>query len=956
MSAEELQTDEVMDWVASSVDKEEWESLTESSTGATDGDESTTSWNQPSTSRDTTFTSYLGTQTGNESRPEGFEPTQARPKPRERGIADNFHDYYDYFDNAIHSNEQTNTVDQSEIRLQQTLDLVDIKQEPVSDDHPGNSCYGDIWHGNQTESSLTSQEQDESITFTIKPEPPDEADFLDVAQDFSLSCEVDQNNERTLVLSRESSIGETDTSRPTDLSVGLEGYLSDNDSNDSFVDIPFSQGISVTGSDNVYYSIRNDTKQDKAVQTCTVVGLKDMNTKKCLNCKRLKKLKKATGNNACTQTWPTREDRQAAKETDLYQINKDLEKKNNILNGQLKYLKRKVNVLMAKPTDQQTGNDTNLLKDQLESANNTIEAANSTIVELLKDLGFANVVIEKLEKTLQSANDMIEELQKVIVRLLPKDIPYFADCNVNRPQMLASKMKGVQHVIRLMFIYGLIPRLPPEQVDVQVIPHDFFEVVFTAMEELFKRNHPNIVYKLATAICLKKDDGTPVVDLDRMPYALVEGHILAILGVYNRVVKYQDGYKKWVETQNAWFGEHWHNLFKGPGCRLAPGEEVASMSQPSDDGAGVVIGIKHGRMYAHKLSDKDATEEKTSEDSVENARKHDMKKLTMNWHIMCDYSNNRKPTGTKDKGPCIQCEKETTSQKTKLSSDSKQRKKRQKKQDGSSVSVPEGYSNQESAPKSAAGTVLSALSRIQGNPATTAPVIPGVTSTVIENMGTPTVLGNRATSTTGGNVATPTVVGNMATPFVVKDASILKALRNMATPKIVSSTAAPILLRNLTKPRLVGSATTPTLLGNIAAPRLVRNVTTARLVGNMATPRLVGSATTPLLVGNMAMPRSVGSVTAASVIGNVVTASSVMGKIAPQAIVESIAKSTTVGKMTSPKSVGNMTTPAVVTIVSQADLARLGERPSTTAASVATVKIVGAKFGNTKKCWRQRAE
>ncbi len=150
------------------------------------------------------------------------------------------------------------------------------------------------------------------------------------------------------------------------------------------------------------------------------------------------------------------------------------------------------------------------------------------IKRLKKELEDAKDEITDLEMKLKPTNDMIEKLQKVIVRLLPKGIPYFGEYNINNPTMMSGKMKGIRHIIRLMFTYGLIPRLPPE--DVELIPHDFFEITFMAMEELMQRNHPNIVYKLSAAICMKKADGTPALDVDRMPYVMLEGKDSTFLG------------------------------------------------------------------------------------------------------------------------------------------------------------------------------------------------------------------------------------------------------------------------------------------------------------------------------------------------------------------------------------------------------------------------------------------
>ena len=35
----------------------------------------------------------------------------------------------------------------------------------------------------------------------------------------------------------------------------------------------------------------------------------------------------------------------------------------------------------------------------------------------------------------------------------------------------------------------------------------------------------------------------------------------------------QEGYKRWVETQYAWFGEVWFSLFGGPNMKAMAGEE-----------------------------------------------------------------------------------------------------------------------------------------------------------------------------------------------------------------------------------------------------------------------------------------------------------------------------------------------------------------------------------------------
>ncbi len=136
----------------------------------------------------------------------------------------------------------------------------------------------------------TSQPSNDTIT--IKTEPPDDLDYIDVP--FAGGSESN----------RETTRSETPVTR--DLSTGLEGYLLDSNSGKSTVDVPFSMGLSVPGSDNVYYSICNEVSQVQTLDGSQTVHKSKKKKSKSKHKKKSKsdgkKEKKVKTKNTGTQT------------------------------------------------------------------------------------------------------------------------------------------------------------------------------------------------------------------------------------------------------------------------------------------------------------------------------------------------------------------------------------------------------------------------------------------------------------------------------------------------------------------------------------------------------------------------------------------------------------------------------------------------------------------------------
>ncbi|XP_070548026.1 uncharacterized protein [Ptychodera flava] len=95
-------------------------------------------------------------------------------------------------------------------------------------------------------------------------------------------------------------------------------------------------------------------------------------------------------------------------------------------------------------------------------------------------------------------------------------------------------------------------------------PNDYVQLSTDVMLMLQSRNEDNIPYELLKAIGLKRDDGSPRMPLDRMPYPMICYAIKFFNSSAPSQVKCPEIYLQWLDTMYANFGERFVQLYRGP--------------------------------------------------------------------------------------------------------------------------------------------------------------------------------------------------------------------------------------------------------------------------------------------------------------------------------------------------------------------------------------------------------